>query len=56
MNKIDFDPREHLDAMKRKATALESTLQKFSLLADACLRRLSPADHAAVFAECRGEE
>jgi hypothetical protein len=35
--------------------ALAAQLVKVSRLAGACLRRLSPADRAAAFAECRCE-
>jgi hypothetical protein len=38
-----------------RIAALGSSLAKVSRLADAALRRLSPADRAAAFAECRGE-
>jgi hypothetical protein len=55
MNKPDFYPREHLEAMKRKAVAMDDVQRKLALLADAALRRLSPADRAAAFAEVRGK-
>ena len=55
MNKPDFYPSEHLEAMKRKAVAMDDVQRKLALLADAALRRLSPADRAAAFAEVRGK-
>jgi hypothetical protein len=55
MNKPDVDPREQLEALKRKAAAMDDVQRKLARLADAALRRLSPADRAAAFAEVRGE-
>lgn len=43
------------DHGEQEACKPDATMLKLARLADAALRRLSPADRAAVFAECRGE-